>query len=116
MYNQIPVKFFTLKPGAGLFINLTVVSKAESNFKIFSSTLLRVLKISFLRINVALHKTATFAFGKCLLPILTVSSIMQANSGCIVGSLFPAKVITSGGLCQDFIFCKTSFNCVFTFS
>ena len=90
------------------------LSDMESSFNILSSILFNAKKTSSLWSMVEFESTAILAFGKKRLRVSIVSSIISANSGCMVGSPFPAKVITSGATpsacMEDNLFIKASFT------
>lgn len=74
------------------------LSNTESSFNMLSSILFKAWKTSSLWSIVELESTAILASGKNRSRIATVSSMIPPNSGCIVGSPFPANVITSGAI------------------
>ena len=80
-FNICSIILSILNSPFGWFIKRFVSGKAESSFRILSSTFFRALNISFLWIREELDKTAILASGKYSFLIWMVSSIMPGNSG-----------------------------------
>ena len=82
---------------------LIVSSRAESSLRIFWSTFSSACLTAGTVMAVEFDSTAILASGKYLFRSLMLSSIIPGKSGCMVGSPFPAYVITSGAFPFSFI-------------